>query len=267
MKEIKVSNKSYKEGESFTIEEVNVVAVQKMYKTRPFYATPIWFKDKSKHLFGLVPVSKPLMDSSGFELSVNQNYVVNNNDKLKLRKNDKGEYFVDRDFLLYNLYLIQPEIAANFAEVQKGRHFFYLNNVEQAAVESVSKKKLVGKAYAKLAESSVKDWSDMLYFFGRNPLNYSSAVVENMVYTLADEKPQSIVDFFEKKEYSDRIVFVSKCLTHRLLTKDRNGYIQYDRTNVGAGDEEAANFLYDEKNDKIFSALRGALDAIEGHKN
>jgi len=263
MKEIKVS----KNGKAVTEEHVSIIAIQKTYKNRPYYATPIFDSGSNTILLGKVHLDEQLMKAAGINIVVNNNYIVQNNDKLKLLKDKDGAYIVNRDFILYNLYLIQPVIAESLSEVRKGTHFFYLNNAEVVADEENTKKRLIGKAYALLTEASMKDQSDMLYYFNLNPLDYSAAVVENKAFAKADEFPEKVIDFFVKRDVADRYVFVNKLLKHKLLFKDKNGYIMYDRTSIGFGEDAAVSFLYDEKNEKIFTALRGTLDAIEGHKN
>jgi len=272
MQELKVSKKkvtvsTLENNEEFTQENVSVIAIARGYKTRPFYATPVFDATMNRHRMGLVDLTPLQCSEAGITIEINKNFIVQNGDKLKLFKDKEGAYIVNRDFMLYNLYLITPEIANSQSEIRKGTHFFYMNNAEAIAIQSVTKKRLTGKAYAKLEESSMKDWSDMLYFFGINPLNYSASIVSAKAYDKADEVPEKVIEFFEKREFTDRLVFVNKLIFHKLLTKDRSGYLQYDKVGIGLGEEAAVNFLYDGKNDKIYSALKGTLDTIEGHKN
>lgn len=255
------------EGENgVTIENVSLVAVSKMYKSRSFYAVPIYFNELKRRLKGAVVLSPKEMELANMVIEDDGLYVINNGDRLRLLKDKQGAYIVNRDFVLYNLYLIQPEIAPSSAEIQPTKHLFYLNNTESLARANAKKKRLTGKAYAHIDGASVKEWSDMLYYFQFNPLNYSAEVVESKAYDLAETQPAKVVEFFENRTNTDRIVFVQKLLAHKLLTKDRNGYLLYDSVGIGLGEEAAANFLYDSKNDKIFTALRGALDAREGYK-
>lgn len=263
----KVSNITPETEKDFTRETVSVIAIHRGYKTRPFYATSVFDNKIQRNRLGAVDLTPAQCSEAGIVVDTNSLHIVQNGDQLVLIKDKENAYVVNRDFMLYNLYLVTPEIANSQPEIRKGTHFFYMNNAEAVATESVSKKRLTGKAYSKLEESSMKDWSDMLYFFGVNPLNYSAAIVTGKVYDYADQDPQKVIDFFEKRDLNDRLVFVNKLVFHKLITKDRAGYLMYDKVGIGLGEEAAANFLYDGKNDKIYSALKGTLDTIEGHKN
>lgn len=264
MKDLKVNRKV--DTAVASTETVNIVAVQRTYKTRPYYVTPI-YDSETRTYAGINMFSKEDMEKANFFVKENENYILQNGDRLNLPKDNKGNYILCRDLMLYIVYNAVPEIAKSRAEFKKGIHYFYLENIERNAVIEVSKKRLVGKAYNKLSDSSLKDMSDMLYFFGLTPLQYSAEVVESKAYGYADDDPDKVLYFFEKRAIADRDVFVNKLISHKLVTKDRNGYIMYDKTGLGSDVQSAANFLYDEKNDKIFSALAGALDVIEGHKN
>ena len=274
MKDIKISKLSpdniEKEMDNLTVETVSLVGVTKLYKSRPYMATPVYEEAKKLFHYGLVDniptkIIDQIKSSTGFSIEKNKTYAMNNGDTLTLYRY-KNEYVVNRDFLLYNLYLIQPAVAASEAEVKKRVHVFYLNNAELNAQEDVRRRRAVSKAYAALENASMKDWSDMLFFFGMNPLLYSSNVVEQRAFQKAEEMPEAVSSFFASKAANDRIVFVNKLLSHKLLTEDRNHYIMYDNQSIGSGVDGAANFLYEPANDRIFSALRGALDAIEGHR-
>jgi hypothetical protein len=270
MKEIKVSKNAIdhpEPGEYAGKEEVSIIAVQRTYKTRPYYATPIYNNDLNDHVFGLVKVPEEVKRKCSFKIEKNINYLVENNQKLTLYKDDKGAYIVNRDFLLYNMFLTLPEIANSKDEVRKGTTLFYLHNAEQIAIDTVAKYKLVGKATFLLGESTIKDWSDMLYFLNMNPFNYSANIIEGKVYQTANDEPEKVIEFFEKRSQSDQVVFVNKLLANGLITKDRNGYIMYDKVSIGHDAISATHFLYDKQNDKIFSALKGSLDAKEGIKN
>ena len=264
MKDLKVNRKV--DAAVASTETVNIIAEQRTYKTRPFYVTPI-YDAETRTYAGLNIFSKEDMEKANFIVKENESYMLQNGDRLLLPKDNKGQYILCRDLILYVIYSSVPEIALSRAEYKKGIHYFYLNNIERNAVIEVSKKRIVGKAYTKLSEASMKDMSDMLYYFGLTPLEYSAEVIESKAYGFADDSPQKVLDFFERRSVSDRLVFVNKLISHRLVSKDRNGYIMYDKVGLGNDVESAANFLYDERNDKIFSALAGALDVKEGHKN
>lgn len=269
MKEtIKVSKANQRKNpEEFTTESVSIVAISKMYKDRPYYALPIWNQRKSKFMYGAIELENSDMVNAGFELKPDSSITVSNGDVLNLKLNNKGEYIVDRDFILYNLLLVQPEIASSKDDVKHGTSLFYMNNIDRQARSNAVTKRLVAKAFAKLGDCTMSDYHDLLYFFNMNPRSYTAAVVESKCYDFAETQAAKVVEFFEKRQITDRIVFVKKCLANKLLTKDKNGYILYDSIGIGAGEEAAANYLYDQANDRIYTALRGSLDAIEGFKS
>ena len=263
MKELKVG-KSTDISQYPNKEEINIIACHRTYKTRPFYITPVYSVEKDMMMKGLVEIPESVVKRSDFSIDEGMNYPINNNDRLVLYKNDKDEYFVNKHFLLYNLLLVVPEVAESSSKIKQGTSYFYIDNPEQEAVSKISIKRLIRKANSYIENSTTEDWVDMLYYFGKNPMDMTKNIIESKVNDLCDEKPMEVVSYFENKTKSERTVFVKKCLSYKLLTKDRNGYIMYDNTSIGFGEDAAANFLYEEQNDKIFSALRGALDFKTG---
>lgn len=269
MKEIIKVSKANPNGdlEGFTPESVSVVAVNKMYMNRPFYAVPIWSQRHQRYMFGVVDIKQADMSKAEYVIDKETSVPINNGDVLRLYVNNKGEYLINRDLILYNLLLIQPEIAPSKSEVKNGTTLFYINNIERQAAVNTSIRRKVASAYAKLGQSTTSDFQDLLYFFNLNPKSYTMTVIESKCYDYAETQPDAVLAFFDKRQFSDRIVFVKKCLANKLLLKDKNGYILYDNIGIGLGEEAAANYLYDQANDRIYTALRGSLDALEGFQS
>lgn len=269
MKEIlKISKKININLENCTKETVRIMAVNKVYKVKPYMPTAVYDTTKRKFITGVVELSDAqaakIKNDHGIVFDKNCNIVYNNMDVLTLYKDEAGAYIFDYDFAKYNFLLSQPEVAASNSEVIPGTTIMYVDNYEREASNEVSKEKTKFKAMQKLMECTAQDWADILFFFGSNPINMSATLVEKNALALKDTRPLEVIAYFDKKEQSDKVVFVNKLLANKLLDKDVHDVIMYDGQALGVGAVAAAAYLYDEANDRMFSALKQALEATKG---
>lgn len=268
MEGFRISTKVNVNLENCTKELVRVMACNKVYKLRPYMPTLIFDTKLQMYRNGVEQLTDKqlsvLKDKYSLDINKGNNLVLQNMKQLVLYKDETGAYILDKDFAMYNLLLIQPDVAASANEVIPGTSVMYLDNFEKEASSQVSVEKLKYRAMEQIMKCTPQDMIDLLFFFNQNPMNMSQNIIEKNAISLKDTRPAEVIKFFEKKEVSDRVVFVNKLLAAKLLTKDVHGVIMYDKEALGVGSEAASAYLYNEANDRIFSALKQSLEATKG---
>lgn len=245
------------------IETVKIIAINKKYKEKPYFMCMPYDNKLNKCVNGLEDISPLMISKMELVPKEEDTFPIQNNMEFKLEKNDKGNYLLTRDYALYKLALVDPNIANSRAEATN-KHLFYIENFEKEAEQIVSVSKAKAQAGGKVAELvSLKDMYDVLFYMGKNPSSLSQTRAEGELYKLVEERPKDVLEYFNKIEHSRKIVFVKKCLSYGFLKKNSNGYIQYEDNTLGANDDEAASFLWDEKHSSIYEPLKDMVDKIE----
>lgn len=246
--------------EEYVEERIKVYAVNKKYKEKPFLVTAVTDPIKKVYVTGQEHLSKTELSNSELVISHKENYMVRNGDELVLRKkNDK--YELSRDYALYCLLRVVPEIANSKDEVINGNHLFYMQNFEQEAEKKISISKVRAQAYAKVSTFvALTDMADMLFYFGETSANASHKRAEAKIYELVEAKPSEVLDYFANSEMSQKIVMIKKLLYYNIIKKQTNGYLVYGDITLGANEKEAAVFVFDAKNDKVYVPLKDQLD-------
>lgn len=244
-------------------ERVKIYAVNKKYKEKPFLVTAVTDNKTRNLLTGQEHLSQAELNRSELVIDPNDHYMIRNSDELILRRDAKGKYELNRDYALYCLLQVVPEVAASRSEAISGTHLFYMENLEKEAEKKVSVSKSRALAYAKVAElATLSDMVDMLFYFGEAASNASAKRAEAKIYELVESRSQEVLDYFIKTEESRRLVFIRKLLHYRIVVKQSNGYLVYGDITLGSNDSEAANFVFDNKNDKVFIPLKDQLDKV-----
>ena len=242
------------------IEKVKFFAVNKKYKEKPFLATAVTDPVLRKFITGQEHLSAAELSRSELVIDPKENYMLRNNDELTLERVG-AKYNLTRDYALYCLFSIVPEIARSKDDVIAGTHLFYMQNLEREAEKNISDAKVRAKAYAKVTDLiSLTDMSDMLFYFGETAARATTTRAEAKIYELVERTPNAVLEYFDKSEESRQLVFVKKLIYYGLIKKQTNGYLFYGDIMLGADEKEASIFLYDDKNSKIIVPLKDQLD-------
>lgn len=240
-------------------EVVTFTAVTSLYKRRPLFISPLLDNETNVHSFGLVPLTDKQLSVHNSIKDQNSHLSVRNMEHITLSKNKDGAYIVNKEFVKYNLALIQPTIAHSKKEATSTMHDMYISNVEAESKEFISQREVIIEATSKFAALTDEGRYDMLYFFGYNPSKMTPNVRKSTCYKLIDDHAEQVVAFFGNETESAHIIFVKKLLANDLAKKDANGLITCSIGTLGYQEAGAASFLYDSKNDKIFDSLTQAL--------
>jgi hypothetical protein len=248
--------------DSITNEQIKIYAVGAKYKEKPFYCTGVT-DDKTKVILtGQEGLSQSEINKQNavFQIDVNEHYMIRNNDTINLQK--KGDvYVINKDYILYNFYKTQPNIAHSLSEVVKGTHDFYMQNFEAEATKKIKLSKSKAKAGGKVADMSLAEMLNLLYFFGENASQLTSNIAESRVYEKAELEPDKVLAYFEDFDNNQKIVFIKKLLSKGFIKRaEASNYIMYNKITLGANEEEAAAFLYNNANENIYLPLKDMLD-------
>ena len=189
-------------------EIVKIIAINKMYKEKPYFSCMPYDNTKRMNVNGLENLTDKQRQECPFIPKIEEHFSVSNNDELVLTKKSNGEYVIDKNFVLYSLYKVDPNIANSRNEVIKGVHLFYLENYEKEAEKSVSVSKLKNKAGGKVAElSTLTDIYDILFYLGESPTNLSHVRAEKMLYDKVETRYEDVLKYFTDLEQSKKITF------------------------------------------------------------
>lgn len=248
-------------------EIVKLYAVSKKYKEKPFLVTAVTDPEKKKFVTGQEHLSESQLSKSDLIIRHTENYMLRNNDELVLEVKPNGEYILSRDYALYCLYNVVPEIAKTKDDVISGTHIFYMQNFEKEAQKTISVSKVRAKAYAKVTELvTLQDMVDILFYFGDNATNMTPTRAEAKIYGLVETNPSGVLEYFENVAQSQKMVFIKKAIFNSFIKKQSNGYLLYGDVTLGANEKEAAAFVFDDKNSKIYAPLKDQLDKVTGLK-
>ena len=249
-----------KEDVVITEERIKIYGVSAKHKEKPFYATGITDNNTKKLLTGQEDLSPEELKKEVFIIDPMENYMIRNNDELVLQK--KGDVYIrNKDLILYNFYKIQPNIAGSKNEVVRGIHDFYMQNFESEANEKIKNSKNKAKASAKVLDMNLNDMTNMLYYFGDSAASLTRNRAEARVFEIAETNPLGVIKYFDDLDNNQKIVFVKKLLSKGFIKRaEGNNYLMYNKIMLGANEEEAAAFLYNNTNENIYLPLKDMLE-------
>lgn len=245
---------------AITEERIKIYAVSAKHKEKPFYATGVTDNKTKIMLTGQHNLSQAELKTEAFIIDPNEHIMIRNNDELVLMK--KGDVYIkNKDWTLYNFFKIQPNIAHSKSVMIPGVHDFYMQNFEAEANLKIKLSKNKAKAGGKVADMSLNDMTNFLYFFGENASLLTGSLSEAKVYEKAETDPEAVLKYFDDFDNNQKIVFVKKLLSKGFIKRaEGNGYLMYNKIMLGANEIEAAAFLYNNANESIYLPLKDMLD-------
>ena len=113
---------------------------------------------------------------------------------------------------------------------------FYIDIPGEESAKSVSKKKLITRAWKFIEEDSVDGRLTKCKLLGRNLRNAPASDVEDYLYQKAESNPQQIIDFYTSSTVALQLLFID-AREKGVITK-KNGMFMYgEDTVLGATDE------------------------------
>lgn len=113
---------------------------------------------------------------------------------------------------------------------------FYIDIPGEESARSVSKKKLITKAWQYIEEDSVDGRLTKCKLLGRNLNNAPSSDVEEYLYNKASDNPEKIISLYTSQDVALQLLFIDA--RERGVIKKVNGLFMYgEETSLGATDE------------------------------
>jgi hypothetical protein len=113
---------------------------------------------------------------------------------------------------------------------------FYIDIPGEESARSVSKKKLITRAWQFIEEDSVDGRLTKCKLLGRNLRNAPSSDVEEYLYNKASDNPEKIIELYTSQDVALQLLFIDA--RERGVIKKVNGLFMYgDDTSLGATDE------------------------------
>lgn len=220
---------------------VRIVAVNKKYRDRPFFAAP-----KLKDGIYLTGQHKGCGLSSA-ELAA---------DKSVLTIDEKKQYPVmhyqsfdlsnDRDRIMFNFLLFVDEIAHSSKLVRPSKHLFYIEDKERESVEDIKFNDLMFEAMEKIRNEKLDSLIDVAIYVleSGDPKKMSKTILTKRLYDICKTNPERILEYY--KGGNEDLLFVKKLINYGILQKRLDG-IYDDSTYLGKIEKDVVIFLRDKK--------------------
>ena len=125
----------------------------------------------------------------------------------------------------------------------------------EESAKSVSKKKLITKAWQYIEEDSVDGRLTKCKLLGRNLRNAPSSDVEEFLYNTAQDNPNKIIELYTSQDVALQLLFIDA--RERGAIKKVNGMYMYgEDTILGATDESVMLWFKTPENKAVLDLIR-----------
>lgn len=121
---------------------------------------------------------------------------------------------------------------------------------------SVSKKKLIMKAFRFVEEDSVDGRLTKCKLLGKNMKYAPSSDVEDYLYQMAEKNPNQIIDLYTNGDTALRLLFIEA--RDKNIIRKKNGVFIYGETVLGMTDDAVIAFFKIPSNKAIFEEIKDA---------
>ena len=234
---------------------VRLIAVNKMYRTVPYFAVPVYDEEKREW--------RPTKADCDEIAPIKVRLDYEPDDQFPLTHQMSFDKNKPEDVFLLALAKLQPVIAPSKRDVVSTKHLFYLEDVEAEAEVSISKVDRIFEALSLVKEnSSVGSMRDLAIYLGFNPGD-SLKVLQSHVYSFIENDPDTVLSFFKNSNLQKLLV---KKAIHYGILKNRGGLFYDGERLIGRDEAEVELFVMDEKNAPLVGKWSLAIDRYEGKK-
>jgi len=121
---------------------------------------------------------------------------------------------------------------------------------------SVSRKKLIMKAFRFVEEDSVDGRLTKCKLLGKNMKYAPSSDVEDYLYQMAEKNPNQIIDLYTNGDTALRLLFIEA--SDKNIIRKKNGVFIYGETVLGMTDDAVIAFFKIPSNKAIFEEIKDA---------
>ena len=260
-----------------TTKVVRLIAKDGRYKKQPYPAIPV--KDDAmgtyitgQHIIPGIPETENNLTSAEMlgkkELTVKKKnkfpFVINPDNpthmfhmkKYNLSQKSNGDYIHAQDKAHIDFFLLQKFVAPSLAEFRKGYHYFYIEDKEKEANDSISKQDRIYKAMKFVKEhTSIRSLEDIALYlnFKIKKFNIPTKVLskiqlEEKIMNACKTHPDFVSECFSK--WAKEIMYVLKLVDYDIVSL-KNGAFYDGSTFIGNTPESILAYIRDDDNRNI----------------
>ena len=159
---------------------------------------------------------------------------------------------------LQYLHAVNHKLVANGkADITPGTEYVLVNEDEEARKANVESKKK-REASREFEKLSLEDMRKALRLFGRNSDIMSNEVVEETLYSIVTESPESFMAKWVNNKQRNTQFLVEAAVAKNIIRKSRNVYY-YGTEPIGTSLQDAASNLDDKKNQDVKASIEDEL--------
>ena len=228
-----------------------LVAIDKRYHEAPVFIAPKEDPSTRQVIDYKSRLTPELQERVTITLEPKRDRDDNVIDELTVRAYHLQVFDLDNpnDALLFEVIKDDPMVAHDKNGINPDRHRFYIEDKEKEATATISKSKLKGKAFATIASLSMEEMMNYSRILGKYTTNLSGTQIESVLYEIAEEKPQQILDVSNDKDLKHKI-FLKKLLENHVIYLD-NGKYMNGKDLIGINEDYAIQWLKDPLNSSI----------------
>ena len=130
----------------------------------------------------------------------------------------------------------------------------YIDVPGEESERSVSRKKLIMKAFRFVEEDSVDGRLTKCKLLGKNMKYAPSSDVEDYLYQVAEKNPNQIIDLYTNGDTALRLLFIEA--RDKNIIRKKNGVFIYGDTVLGMTDDAVISFFKIPSNKNIFEEIK-----------
>lgn len=130
----------------------------------------------------------------------------------------------------------------------------YIDVPGEESERSVSRKKLIMKAFRFVEEDSVDGRLTKCKLLGKNMRYAPSSDVEDYLYQVAEKNPNQIIDLYTNGDTALRLLFIEA--RDKNIIRKKNGVFIYGDTVLGMTDDAVISFFKIPSNKSIFEEIK-----------
>lgn len=162
------------------------------------------------------------------------------------------------DALFFEIIKDDSMIAPSKSAINPDQHRFYIEDKEKEATAKISKSRIKGKAFAIIENLSLEQQTNYARILGKFTKDLTRTQVEGVLFDVAEETPQLILDVDSDKDLKHKI-FLRRCLERNILHMD-NGKYMNAKEMVGINEEYAIMWLKDPNNSMVVTQWGNMLE-------
>ena len=233
--------------------KVKLIAINPKYRTIPYFAVPVYDKNKRVWITGQENLSKKELEKEPFIVNVNDQYPLTHMMDFDTERRE--------DQILLAIAKVQEAVAPDSKSAIAGKHLFYIQNPEKEAEENINNVDHIFEAMKLFRENgSFQKTRDLAIYLGLDA-SQTLNVLQSRIYTRIQDNPKEIINFFDKLVISR--LLTRKVIYYGILINKGGIFYDHDRL-IGRDEREVELFISDKANTPLISKWSLEIERKEG---